>query len=355
MSNFILEMTGMLAIAMIGFLLAMALTPIYTYFAYKYKFWKKQRTEAVTGEKLEVFTKLHADKFSHGRVFPTMAGIVSVIAILAITLIFNFSRGQTWLLVAALFGGAFLGLVDDIINVFGVNILRIGFLKRDGVAGLRAPVKFIMLTILGLFLGWFFYAKLGVSEISVPFLGVWHLGIGVIFIFAFAVVATGNAVNITDGLDGLAGGLLALAFAAFGIIATAQGNFGIATFCWTCIGVLIAYLWFNVYPARFMMGDVGSFAFGAALGVVAMETGYFFLLPIICGVFVIEAGSSLIQMISKKFFHRKIFPSAPIHQTLQLKWGSEVKVTMRLWIIGAVLAITGIVLALGGFGWGGGL
>jgi len=348
MQEFINEMLQMLLTASLGFVLAMALTPIYTFFAYKYRFWKKQRTESTTGEKLEVFTKLHAHKFKGQRHFPTMAGIVSVVAIIAITLLFNWSRAQTWLIGTALIGGAFLGLVDDIINVYGVNILRVGFLKSKGAAGLRAPVKFLMITALGLALGWFFYFRLGYNIIPLPFFEPWHVGIWIIPIFAFAVVATSNAVNITDGLDGLAGGLLVMAFMAFGTIAVVQGNYGIAGFCWTCVGVLIAYLWFNVYPARFMMGDVGSFAFGTALGVVAMQLGCFFLLPIICGVFVIEAGSSLIQILSKKIFGRKVFPSAPIHQTLLLKWGSETKVVARLWIIGGILAMVGMMMALGG-------
>ena len=349
-SIFTHEMLQMLLIASLSFVLALAMTPIYTYFAYKYKFWKRQRSKDTSGEKLEVFTELHKHKFAGKRVFPTMAGIVSVVAILAITLLFNWSREQTWLLGAALFGGAFLGLVDDVINVFGVNILRVGFLKNEGVAGLRAPVKFIMMTALGLFLGWFFYDKLGVSAIAIPYIEPLYLGFWIILVFAFAVVATSNAVNITDGLDGLAGGLLVMAYAAFGVIAVVQGNYGIAGFCWTTVGALLAYLWFNVYPARFMMGDVGSFAFGAALGVVAMMLGQFFLLPIICGVFVVEAASSLIQILSKKFFHRRVIPSAPLHQTLLLRWKSETKVVARLWIIGAALAIIGIMIALSGMG-----
>jgi phospho-N-acetylmuramoyl-pentapeptide-transferase len=349
-SIFAHEMLQMLLIASLGFVLALALTPIYTYFAYKYRFWKRQRAEDTGGEKLEVFNELHKHKFSGRRHFPTMAGIVSVVAILIITLLFNWSRSQTWLLGAALSGGAFLGLVDDIINVFGVNILRVSFLKNEGVAGLRAPVKFIMMTMLGLFLGWFFWDRLEVSSIAIPFFEPLYLGFWIVAVFAFAVVATGNAVNITDGLDGLAGGLLVMAYAAFGVIAVIQGQYGIAGFCWTTVGVLLAYLWFNVYPARFMMGDVGSFAFGAALGVVAMMLGQFFLLPIICGVFVVEAGSSLVQIISKKFFHHRVLPSAPLHQTLLLRWGSEAKVVARLWIVGAALAVFGIMVAISAMG-----
>ena len=169
-------------------------------------------------------------------------------------------------------------------------------------------------------------------------------------LFAFAVVAAGNAVNISDGLDGLAGGLSSIAFGAFGVIALFQGHFLLAGFCVTMLGALLAYLWFNIYPARFFMGDVGSFALGTSLGVVAMMTNSFLLLPIIGIVFVIEAGSSMIQIFSKKVFHRKIFISAPIHHHLEAVGWPETKVTMRFWVIGAVAALGGILLAIAGGG-----
>jgi len=162
------------------------------------------------------------------------------------------------------------------------------------------------------------------------------------------VVATGNAVNISDGLDGLAGGLLSIAFGAFGVISILQGHFLLAGFCFTVLGALLAYLWFNIFPARFFMGDVGSFALGTSLGVVAMLTNSFFLLPVIGIVFVVEAGSSMIQIFSKRVFHHKIFISAPIHHHLEAVGWPETKVTMRFWVIGAVAAFVGILLALAG-------
>jgi phospho-N-acetylmuramoyl-pentapeptide-transferase len=320
-----------------AFLLAMALTPIYTLLAYRFKFWKKQRTTSTTGEKLEIFTKLHADKFT--RNIPTMAGIIFVIAIAVVTFAVNLDRGQTWLPIAALIGGAAVGLLDDIINIRG---------QGQGVAGLRSSLKFAMITALGLALGWFFFAKLGATAIHIPFLGSLMLGWGIIPLFAFVVVATGNAVNISDGLDGLAGGLAAMSFGAFGLISLFQSQFILAGFCFTVLGALLSYLWFNIYPARFFMGDIGSFALGASLGVVAMLTDTLFLLPIIGIVFVAEAGSSLIQIMSKKMFKRKIFISAPIHQHLQAIGWPETKVTMRFWVIATVAAFTGVLLALAG-------
>lgn len=331
------EMIHMLILSVTAFLVAMLLTPIYTHFAYKYKFWKKQRSTSMTGEKLEVFNKLHAKKFT--RSFPTMAGIIGVLAITFVTFFFNFDRSQTWLPLAALIGGGLVGLLDDIINIFG---------NGRGVAGLRSGAKFTMIAILGLALGWWFYNSLGHDSVHVPFIGEWQIGIGIVLLFAFAVVATGNAVNISDGLDGLAGGLLAIGYGAFATIALYQGNYGMAGFCFTAMGALLAYIWFNVYPARFMMGDVGSFAFGTALGVVAMLTDAFLLLPIIGLLFVVEAGSSLIQIISKKFFGRKVFISAPIHHHLEAKGWEETKITMRFWIIAAITAFLGVVMALAG-------
>lgn len=324
-------------LSVLSFAIAMALTPVYTFVAYRYKFWKRQRTESTTGEKLSVFTKLHAEKFK--RNIPTMAGMVFVLAIVIVTFCFNLDRRETWLPLAALAGGALVGLIDDIINITG---------KGKGVAGLRSQLKFMMIAAIGLSLGWYFFAKLGISVVHIPFVGDWDLGWVIVPVFAFIVVAVGNAVNISDGLDGLAGGLAVIAFGGFGVIALMQGNAMIAGFCFTVVGALLSYLWFNIYPARFFMGDVGSFALGTSLGVVAMLTNSLFILPIIGLVFVIEAGSSLIQIVSKKLFKRKVFISAPIHHHLEAKGWPETKVTMRFWVIAAVTSFVGVLVAIAG-------
>lgn len=324
-------------LSLLAFVLAMVLTPIYTFAAYRYKFWKRQRTESTTGEALKVFTKLHAKKFK--RNIPTMAGMIFVLAIVVVTFFFNLDRSETWLPLAALAGGAVVGLIDDIINIRGGG---------KGVAGLRSQLKFLMIAGIGVVLGWYFFSKLGVSAVHIPFVGVWELGWLIVPLFAFVVVATGNAVNISDGLDGLAGGLAATAFGAFGVIALLQGNALIAAFCFTVVGALLSYLWFNIYPARFFMGDVGSFALGTSLGVVAMLTDSLFILPIIGLVFVLEAGSSLIQIFSKRVFKRKIFLSAPVHHHLEAIGWPETKVTMRFWVIAAVAAFAGVMVAIAG-------
>ena len=329
------EMLHGIIVAVLAFLLSMALTPVYTYFAYKYKFWKKQKKTTVDGETLPVMTKLHAHKFK--RAFPTMAGIVGVIAVTVVTWIFNLDRGQTWLPLAGFVGGSLIGAIDDLINVFG---------NGRGAAGLRGSAKFLLITAVGVVLGWYFAVKLGWTTINVPFIGDWEVGVvGMIFIFAFAVVATANSVNIVDGLDGLSGGLMLIAYAAFGVIALFQGQQLLFGFCLTVVGWLLSYTWFNVPPARFMMGDTGSFALGAGLGVVAMMTDAFFLLPVIGLMLVVETGSSLIQLASKKFLGRKIFISAPLHHHLEAKGWGEAKIVMRFWIVAGVCAIIGIYVA----------
>ena len=318
-----------------AFLLAMFLTPIYTYFAYKYKFWKKQKKTTADGGDLPVMTKLHAHKFK--RHFPTMAGVIGLLTVMTVTLVCNLDRGQTWLPLAGFVGGSLIGLVDDLINVFG---------DGHGAAGLRAPVKFALISVVGGVLGWFFAFKLGWTTVMVPFVGGMEIGaLGMLLLFAFAVVATSNAVNISDGLDGLAGGLSMIAYGAYGIIALFQGQWMLFGFCLTVVGWLLSYVWFNVPPARFMMGDVGSFALGAGLGVVAMMTNSFLLLPVIGVMFVVEAGSSLVQMFWKKVFKHKLFISAPIHHHLEAKGWGEAKIVMRFWVLAGIAAVIGLFVA----------
>lgn len=336
LDQFTHEITSVLLLSIFSFCVAMLLTPVYTHFAFKHKLWKRSRTHSTTGEELTVISSLRIK-----RKIPLMAGLIIVVAATITTVLFNLDRAQTWLPLAALLGGGFVGLIDDIINIKGTG---------GKTAGLRAPVKFGMVTAVAAIAAWFFYYKLGYSTILVPFVGDVGLGWGLIPLFILVVVSTGNAVNISDGVDGLAGGLLMSAFGAFGVIAALQGNFGIAGFCFTIFGGLLAYVWFNIPPARFIMGDVGSFSLGTSLGVVAMLTDTLFLLPLIALVFVAEAGSSLIQILSKKIFHRKVFIAAPIHHHFEATGWPKTKVTMRFWIVGQVCAALGVILALiGGY------
>lgn len=325
-----------LLLGLLGFLVSMLITPLYTTAAYRWEWWKKPRTNSVTGEKATMLAKLRAAKRRKAP-RPNMAGIVFVAALCLITIPFNLERSETWLPLAAFVGAAGVGLLDDIINLRGTG---------GGVAGLKSKIKLLLTTLVALIGGWFFYYKLDVSSIHIPVVGTeWEIGLWIIPLFVLVVVATANAVNISDGLDGLAGGLASTAFLVYAIIAFLEQRYGIAGFCLTITGALLSYTWFNIPPARFLMGDVGSFALGTALGVVAMLTDTVLLLPLIGIVFVAEAGSSLIQILSKKLRNgKKIFLIAPIHHHFEALGWPETKVTMRFWIIGQVAGVLGLIV-----------
>ncbi len=330
---FVQSTTKTILLSLIAFCFAMLLTPVFTHFAFRYKWWKKRdRTESTTGEKLSVVAQLRIK-----RTIPRMAGLIIVISASIVTIALNLDRGQTWLPLAALIGGGVVGLLDDYIYVTG---------KGGTVVGLSAKLKLFLITAIAIIAGLFFYYKLGYNSVYIPIYGDLNVGWLLIPLFVIVVVSTSNAVNISDGVDGLAGGLLIYSYAAFGVIALFQGNYGIASFCFTVIGALLSYLWFNIPPARFVMGDVGSFALGTSLGVVAMLTNTLILLPLIGIVFVAEGGSSLIQITSKKYLHRKIFIAAPIHHHFEAMGWPKTKVTMRFWIIAQTAAVIGVVLAL---------
>ncbi|HSX17116.1 MAG TPA: phospho-N-acetylmuramoyl-pentapeptide-transferase [Patescibacteria group bacterium] len=326
-----------LLLGFLGFLVSMLITPLYTTAAYKWEWWKRSRTLDTTGQPATELMKLHAAKPK--RRIPNMAGLIFLVSVGVVTLIFNLSRTETWLPLAAFVGAAGVGLLDDIINIRG---------DGTGIAGLRSKVKLLLTTLVALIGGWYFWAKLDVTAIHIPGISdPWQLGWLIVPLFVLVVVSTANAVNISDGVDGLAGGLTSTAFGAYAIIAMLEGRFGVAAFCLTMLGALLSYTWFNINPARFYMGDVGSFALGTALGVVAMITDTVLILPIIGFVFVIEAGSSAIQILSKKLRNgKKVFKIAPIHHHFEAIGWPATKVTMRFWIIGQVCAVLGLIVFL---------
>ncbi len=327
-----------LALGFFGFALSMAITPIYTTVAYKQQWWKRQRTDAWSGGKATVYAKLHAEK--HKRNIPTMAGLIFVIAIALVTLIGNLSRGETWLPLAGLIGAAGIGLIDDVMNIRSTG---------GGVAGMSAKAKFGLYSILVLLGGWWFYAKLGVDSIYIPGIGDWTIGILVIALFWLVVIATAISVNFSDGLDGLAGGLLTSSFMAYAIICVVEHKFALAGFCLTVVGALLSYTWFNIYPARFFMGDIGAFSLGTALGIIALQTNTVYVLPIIGAVYVVETGSVIINRTSRKLRNgKKVFQSSPIHHHFEAIGWPETKVTMRFWILGQVASVLGLIVFLMG-------
>ncbi len=337
--NLVVETNTALRILLIGFmsfLLSMLITPIYTTLAYRWKLWKKQRTEAWDGGEASVYAKLHAEK--HKRNIPTMAGVIFVVSIGLVTLLTNLNRSETWLPLAGMVGSGAIGLFDDLINIRAIGL---------GIAGMRAKIKFGLHSAVALAGGWWFYDKLDVSSINLPWAGQVHIGIFVVILFWLVVIATANAVNITDGLDGLAGGLLVSSFAVYTIISVVEAKYFLAGFCLSVVGALLSYTWFNIYPARFFMGDVGSFALGTALGIIAMQTDTVYVLPIVGIIYVAETGSVIINRLSKKFRGgKKVFISSPIHHHFEAIGWPETKVTMRFWILGQVAGFMGLVIFL---------
>ena len=329
----------------LAFILAFLLTPVLTHFLYKYRLGKGIRDVAVA----PVFAALHQKKAGT----PTMGGILIWVTALILILFFfylslftggnisrlNFlTRSETLLPLGALIASAIVGLFDDLIDIW-----RVG---KDG-GGLRMRHRFFIYTIIAAVGAWWFYFKLEWTVLHVPFYGNFDIGAWYIPIFIFIIIAAAHAVNITDGLDGLAGGTLLTAFSAYGAIAFAQGKFDLAALCGVIAGALLAFLWFNINPARFFMGDTGAMALGMTLGILAFLTDTVFILPIIGLVLYVEGLSAVVQILSKKLRHgKKIFLSAPIHHHFEAKGWPEPRITMRFWIISAVSAMTGLFVFL---------
>ena len=332
----------------LAFAITLALTPIYLKCAKKFGLGKQIRDEAISGEKAEYFHEMHAKKTGT----PTMGGVImwgSVLIVILISRLLSLlgvipqsllQRGQVYLPLLTLVAVGILGAVDD-----WFNIKQIG-----GGKGIKARPKFLLLLLFSIVGAWWFYYKLDFSTIHIPSLGDFEIGIWYIPLFILVIVSSANAVNITDGLDGLAGGLLILAFLAFGGIAYAKGLLMLATFCGILIGTILAFLWNNVPPALFYMGDTGALAYGATLGVMAMMTNSLIVFLIIGAIFIVETLSVIIQLVSKKFFKKKVFLVAPLHHHLEKKGWPESKITMRFWIIGAMFGLIGLIIGLIGMG-----
>ena len=320
----------------LSFLVAILWTPLLSHFLYKFRLHKQIRNETWDGQPATIFRQMHKSKSGT----PTMGGLLIWVTVAFVTILFNFSRSQTWLPVFVLVMSGGLGFIDDFLNI------------RGKISGLSARLKFVFQFLIAGLGAWWFYYKLDFSQIRIPAASLFHipdmLDIGWLYIplFVLTVVFLTNAVNITDGLDGLAGGTLAASFTAIMALALARGQIGIAVFAGTVIGALLAFLWFNIYPARFFMGDTGAFALGATLAVLAFLTNSVILLPIIGFVFIIEALSTLIQFVAKRYFHRKVFLVAPMHHHFEAQGWPETKVTMRFWVIAAVFATIGIAIGL---------
>jgi len=329
----------------LAFALAMAWTPALTYVLFKYKLGKQIRDE----KSAPIMSSMHKAKSGT----PTMGGLLVWVTVLFLALMFFYlgqwtgweifkkfdflTRSQTLLPLGALVASALVGLVDDYLNV-----------KRIGPngGGLRMRHRLLMYVLIAAVGAWWFYFKLDWHTIHVPFLGNFDIGLWYLPIFIFIIVATSFSVNESDGLDGLAGGLLLVSFGAYAAIAFSQGKIDLAAFCGAISGALLAFLWFNINPARFFMGDTGAMSLGVTLGIVAMLTNSVLLLPIIGFLFAVESFSVIVQIISKKIRGKKIFLSTPIHHHLEAKGWSEPKIVMRFWVIAGVTAVIGLIISL---------
>lgn len=330
----------------LSFVIAIFMAPVLTHFLYKYKLGKKIRD----GGETPIFTKLHAHKAGT----PTMGGILIWGTLLLLIIIFyllslafpnsifqnlNFlSRAETLLPLGALLASAGIGLIDDWLDIRGKGVF--------GGGGLKLRHRLLIYTLIAIIGALWFYFKLDWTIFHLPFLGNFEIGAWYIPIFVFIIVATSFSVNETDGLDGLAGGTLLFAFAAYGVIAFTMGRFEMATFCAVIMGGLLAFLWFNIPPARFYLGDTGSMSLGVTLGIIALLTNNSLLLIFIGLIFLIESLSVIIQVLSKKFRKKKVFLSAPIHHHFQALGWPESKIVMRFWVISVVGAAIGLIIFL---------
>jgi len=323
-------------------ILAIFLTPILTHFLYQYRLGKQIRQD----KNAPIFISLHKKKEGT----PTMGGILMWGSTLIVTFLFfwfskltnsffgalNFlSRSQTWLPLGAMAGAAVVGLTDDLLGIFHLG-------AKGG--GLRMKQKIMSYALIALIGAWWFWAKLGRDAIYIPFYGEMSLGIWYLLFFVFVLVATTFSMNETDGLDGLAGGVSLIGFVCLLVVAFSQGMYDLAAFLSVLIGTIVAFLWFNVYPARFFMGDTGAMALGITMGIVAMLTDTSLFLPFFAFILVVESLSVIIQKIYKKIKHRKLFLSTPLHHHFEAKGWPETKVTMRFWLISGVVAVFGLAL-----------
>lgn len=245
--------------------------------------------------------------------------------------------GEILILLFTFMSFGLLGVYDDLTKIF--------FWKQKGHYGLRLRHKLIIEIVLGLIIGYWLYTSLKIDIIHIPFLGVFHIGIFYIIFAAFTIISFANAVNMTDGLDGLATGVLMIALASFWIIAASIIDVPTSVFIALWLGGLMAFLYFNIPPARIFLGDSGSLSFGASFAVVGLILGKAFTLPLIGGIFVVEIMSSALQLLSRRFRHKKLFAAAPYHLLLQHNGWQESKIVMRFWLISILLSVFGLMLA----------
>jgi len=339
----IFEAVRSLIIFAISFLAALFVTPFVFHLLQKFGLNKKNIRDEKSAP---VFYQHHREKSNT----PTMGGVIIWGTVLGLALLFfladlafdgfasyfNFvNRAETYLPIAALLLAALVGFADDLLGIRGIG-------PHGG--GLDMKRKLFLYTLVALIGAWWFYFRLGWSTVSVPFIGVFDIGWWYIPFFVFIIVATAFSVNETDGLDGLAAGIMFFAFGAFAVLSFVIHRYDLTAMNAAIIGSLLAFLWYNIHPAKFFMGDTGSMSLGITLGVIAMQTNSALFLPFFGFILVVESLSVIVQVASKKIRKRKIFLSTPIHHHFQGLGWPESQITMRFWIISAVMTILGLVI-----------
>lgn len=367
MSEALINVVKVFTIGFFSFLFAFFLTPSLTHFLYKHKLWKKKAKEAsIDGKEVKYFRKFHLKKET---ATPRLGGLLIWISVLFIafflyffSLIFDFfwaeklnflSRDQVWLPLFTLVSASIIGLVDDLLQVLDFAQIK-NYLQKRKISkkiekflgkGLSLRYRLLMVGILGLIGAWWFYFQLEQSIIHIPSLGNIELGILYIPFFVIIMMAVYSG-GVIDGIDGLSGGTFASIFTAYGAIALFQGQINLAAFSFAIVGSVLAFLWFNIPPARFYMGETGIIGLAASLTTVAFLTNAVIVLPIIAILLVVTSASVILQLLWKKFLKRKLFLSAPLHHHLEALGWPHYKITMRFWIIGVIAAILGITIHL---------
>lgn len=335
-----------------AFILGILLTPQISKFLIKNEIWKKKNiNKTIDGQEATITASILGDG---KRKTPRMGGLVIIFSVLLSAIIYYFlaeifdfnivqklnfiSRNQTWLPLAIFMLAALIGFIDDLSSVGKLSIKN-----RHGEPGLPLKSRLFFIVLFAIITGAWFYFKLDFNSLHIPFLGNFVIGKFIILLFVILFLATYGASNI-DGLDGLSGGLFGILFSSFGVIAMINDQIDIATLCFVVVGATLAFLWFNVPPARFYLSETGYMPLSILLAIVAVLTNAVFLLLIIAMPFVITELTTIIQLLSKKFRHKKVFPVTPIHNTfVYLGWPKE-KVVMRYWIFSAIFALLGIAL-----------
>ena len=357
---------------LVSCILAFLWAPLLTKFLYKYKLTRCPEYDATLA--------MGVRKSKIG--VPVMGGLLVIVTVAVITIAFNWERKFTWVPIGVMLLAALLGGIDDVMNIYGhkrrsrklkqiFTLIKVHkdwkmrvwyaltlpwsifkrtstFLSRHPGKGIHVHEKLLLQFLAGTITAWWIYFKLGESwrEIHIPFDGFINIGWWIIPLIIFFVMFTANAVNVADGMDGLAGGSLIITFAVLTILSWLAGFKEMAFLNATTVGALLTYTYFNIKPARFQMGDVGSLGLGSLLAINTIVLNQMLLLPLFGFIFYVEILSVVIQIFGRQLLGRRIFKMAPIHHHFEMRGWNEEKTVMRFWLIHAAFVLLGLWISL---------